>query len=215
MLAREMRHLNRSIRLKKASVRRKCRKWKMAYVLVMGGGVDQAARKELILSNQPLVFFIAKKYRVPGLPLKDLVQEGNIGLMKAAETFDPGKGKFGTYAFWWIKAYILTAIEESWLVHAPSWREEATRNDNGDGPVCQIVELDESVTAPTEEDDGPFKAAREHETKQVVQRMLTRLNPKERRIVCLRFGIGNGGQDHTIEEIGRSVGLPPSVFGRS
>jgi len=171
--------------------------------------MDRAAREELILSNQPLVFFIAKKYHVPGLPLKDLVQEGNIGLMKAAETFDPAKGKFGTYAFWWIKAYILRAIEESWLVHTPSWQQEATRNDKGDGPVCQIVELDESATAPTEEDDGPFKAASEHETKQVVQGMLTKLNPKERHIICLRFGIGNGGQDHTIEEIGRSVGLTP------
>jgi RNA polymerase primary sigma factor len=171
--------------------------------------MDQAAREELILSNQPLVFFIAKKYHVPGLPLKDLVQEGNIGLMKAAETFDPAKGKFGTYAFWWIKAYILRAIEESWLVHVPSWREEPNRDDKGDAPVCQIVELDESATAPTEEDDGPFKAATENETKQVVQGMLSKLGPRERRIICLRFGIGNGGKDHTIEEIGRSVGLPP------
>ena len=171
--------------------------------------MDQAAREELILSNQPLVFFIARKYHVPGLPLKDLVQEGNIGLMKAAESFDPAKGKFGTYAFWWIKAYILRAIEESWLVHVPPSREEPNRDDKGDGPVCQIVELDESVTAPAEEDDGPFKEASEHENKQAVQRMLSGLTPRERRIICMRFGIGNGGKDHTIEEIGKSVGLPP------
>jgi RNA polymerase primary sigma factor len=171
--------------------------------------MDQTAREELILSNQALVLFIAKKYHIPGLPLKDLVQEGNIGLMKAAESFDPTKGKFGTYAFWWIKAYILKAIEESWLVHMPSWQQEANRNDKGDAPVCQIVELEESAAAPTEEDDGPFKAASENETKQVVQRMLSGLAPRERRIICLRFGIGNGAEDHTIEEIGRSVGLTP------
>jgi RNA polymerase primary sigma factor len=171
--------------------------------------MDKAAREELVLSNQPLVFFIARKYHVSRLPLKDLVQEGNIGLMKAAESFDPAKGKFGTYAFWWIKAYILRAIEESWRVRTPSWRQEATRNDTGDGPVCQIVELDESATAPTEEDDGPFKAAHENETKQVVQGMMSGLAPRERRIICLRFGIGNGGKDYTIEEIGRLVGLPP------
>ena len=171
--------------------------------------MDQAAREELILSNQPLVFFIAKRYRIPGLPLKDLVQEGNIGLMKAAESFDPAKGKFGTYAFWWIKAYILKAMEESWLVHAPSWRQDANRDEKGDALPCQIVELEESIVAPTEEDDGPFKAANENEMKQVAQRMLSGLTTRERRVVCLRFGIENGGEDHTIEEIGRSVGLPP------
>jgi RNA polymerase primary sigma factor len=169
--------------------------------------MDQTAREELILSNQPLVFFIAKKYHTPGLPLKDLVQEGNIGLMKATENFDPTKGRFGTYAFWWVKAHILKAIEKNWLVHVPSWRQEANRHDKEDAPLCQIVELEESATAPSEEDDDPFEAASENETKQVVQRMLSELAPRERRIICLRFGIGNGGEDHTIEEIGRSVGL--------
>jgi RNA polymerase sigma factor (sigma-70 family) len=90
----------------------------------------------------------------------------------------------------------------------PSCGQEANRDDKGDGPVCQIVELDESAMAQTEEDDGPFKAATERETKQAVERMLSGLTPRERHIVCLRFGIGNGGKDHTIEEIGKSVGLP-------
>jgi RNA polymerase sigma factor (sigma-70 family) len=171
--------------------------------------MDQTAREELILSNQPLVFFIAKKYHIPGLPLKDLVQEGNIGLMKAVESFDPSKGRFGTYAFWWVRAQILKAIEESWLVHPPSWRQEANWQGKEDAPLCQIVELEDSVPAPTEEDDGLFKAATENETKQVVQRMLSELTPRERCIICLRFGIENGGEDHTIEEIGRSVGLTP------
>ena len=171
--------------------------------------MDQAAREELILSNQPLVLFIAKKYHIPGLPLKDLVQEGNIGLMKAAESFDPSKGKFGTYAFWWVRAHILKAIEKNRLVHMPSWRQGANRHGKEDAPLCQIVELEESTTVPSEEDDGLFKVASENETKQAVQRMLRELAPRERRIICLRFGIENGGADHRIEEIGRSVGLPP------
>jgi len=169
----------------------------------------QTAREELILSNQALVLFIAKKYHIPGLPLKDLVQEGNIGLMEAAESFDPTKGKFGTYAFWLVKTHILKAIEKNWLVHVPSWRQEANRPGKEDVPPCQIVELEESATAPTEEGDGPFKAASENEKKQVVQRMLSGLTQRERHIICLRFGIGNGGEDHTIEEIGRTVGLAP------
>ncbi len=171
--------------------------------------MDQALREELILSNQPLVLFIAKKYHIPGLPLKDLVQEGNIGLMKAAESFDPTKGKFGTYAFWLVKAYILKAIHNNWLVHVPSCRQEPNRHDKEDAQLCQIVELEESTIVAPWEDDGPFEAASENETKQVVQGMLSELTPRERLIICLRFGIGDGGEDHTIEEIGRSVGLTP------
>lgn len=169
--------------------------------------MDQTTREELILSNQPLVFFIAKTYHTPGLTFMDLVQEGNIGLMRATEDFDPSKGRFGTYAFWWIKAYILKAIKKNWLVHVPSWRQEATQDDKEDAALCQMVEFEESTTVPLEEDDDPFEATSKNETKQVIQRMLSKLGPRERRIICLRFGIGNGGKDHTIEEIGRSVGL--------
>jgi RNA polymerase primary sigma factor len=170
--------------------------------------MDQSAREELILSNQPLVLFIAKKYHIPGLPLKDLVQEGNIGLMKAVESFDPSKGKFGTYAFWLVKAHILKAIEKNWLVHVPSG-QEANGPGKEDAPPCQIVELEESTTAPSWEEDDPFEAASKIEMKHVIRRMLSELTPREKRIICLRFGIGNGGADHTIEEIGRSVGLTP------
>jgi RNA polymerase primary sigma factor len=171
--------------------------------------MDPTAREELILSNQALVLFIAKKYHIPGLPLKDLVQEGNIGLMKATENFDPNKGKFGTYAFWWIKAQILEAIKKNPLVHPPSWRHEANRPDEEEAPLSQVVELDESTTVAPGEDDDPFGATSENETRQVVEGMLNELTPRERQIICLRFGIGDGGEDHTIEEIGRSVGLTP------
>jgi RNA polymerase primary sigma factor len=169
--------------------------------------MDQALREELILTNQPLVFFIARQYHVPGLPLKDLVQEGNIGLMRATENFDPSKGKFGSFAFWWIKTHILQAIRKNWLVHMPSSRQEGNRRNKEDAPLCQVVELEESTTVAPGEDNDPFEAASKNETKQVVQGMLSRLTPRERRVICLRFGIGDGGEDHTFEEIGRSVGL--------
>jgi RNA polymerase primary sigma factor len=172
-----------------------------------GGAMDQALREQLIFSNQALVFFIAKKYHVPSLPLKDLVQEGNIGLMKATESFDPTKGKFGTYAFWWTKSHILKAIEKNGLVHVPSWQQEANRRNKEDAPLCQAVELEESTTVAPGEDVDPFEAASKNETKQVVLEMLGKLTQRERQIICLRFGIGDGGEDHTIEEIGRSVGL--------
>ncbi len=170
--------------------------------------MDQIAREELILSNQGLVYFIARKYNVPGLPLNDLVQEGNIGLMRAAENFDPGKGKFGTYAFWWVKAYILRAIKRNWLVHIPSRRHDAKGHDEQDAPFCWMVELEESATVPSEGGElDPFEAVSRNETKQGIQRMLSELEPRERRVICLRFGIGYCGKEHTLEEIARSVGL--------
>lgn len=72
---------------------------------------DEEARDRLIISNLRLVVSVAKKYFHVGLPMQDLIQEGNIGLIKAVERFDPELGKrFSTYATWWIKQSILRAL---------------------------------------------------------------------------------------------------------
>ena len=72
---------------------------------------DAAARKKMIQSNLRLVINIARRYGHMGLPLLDLIEEGNLGLMKAVEKFDPKRGyRFSTYGSWWVKQYITRAI---------------------------------------------------------------------------------------------------------
>src|SRR5215216_1397339 len=74
---------------------------------------DEMARSKLIEKNLRLVIPVAKKYRGMGLPFGDLIQEGNLGLMRAADKFDPEKGfRFSTYATWWIRQAVQRAVAD-------------------------------------------------------------------------------------------------------
>ena len=74
---------------------------------------DKSARRKMIRSNLRLVISIAKRYAHLGLPLSDLVEEGNLGLMKAVSKYNPDKGyRFSTYASWWIKQAIMRALSD-------------------------------------------------------------------------------------------------------
>ena len=87
---------------------------------------DEQARKHMIRANLRLVINIAKRYMYLGAPLLDLIEEGNLGLMKAVDKFDAKRGyRFSTYAAWWIKQAITRSIsEQSKMIRVPVYMNE-------------------------------------------------------------------------------------------
>ena len=109
---------------------------------------DKAAQDRLVKANLRFVVNVAKKYQNQGLPLDDLISEGNIGLMNAIEKYDPDKGyHFISYAVWWIRQAVLKAIyEKSRMIRLPL---------NRANELVQIEKVKKELSKINGEDPSP------------------------------------------------------------
>ncbi len=119
---------------------------------------DPRAREQLVRSNLRLVVNIAKKYANRGMGLGDLIEEGNLGLIKAVDYFDPDRGtRFSTYAAWWIKQSIKRALLTNVQpVHIPTymvalinqWRHTTAELENKLGRTLRVEEMADIMQLP-------------------------------------------------------------------
>ena len=124
------------------------------YATAVIEGNDPQAREQLIRSNLRLVVNIAKRFSGRGMTLGDLIEEGNLGLLRAVDTFDPDHGvRFSTYSSWWIKQSIKRSIlNNSQPIHIPTymvelinqWRQTYAEMES---QLCRTVSLEEMAGA--------------------------------------------------------------------
>ena len=171
---------------------------------------DPRAREELITRNLPFVVAVARKHLGRGARLDDLVQEGNLGLLRAVEKFDTGVGtRFSTYAIWWIRAYIMKYLKE---VHSSvRGGEDGKRRGLRDISLDMTVDEESDLTGLDRlEDEGPDPEERVGSNqadilvRERIERFRKRIGPLGMDIIELRLG---SDSPETLEQIGKRHGL--------
>lgn len=158
------------------------------------------------MSNMPLVIFIAKKYQGMGHSLEDLIQEGSIGLAKACEKFQEGKGAWGSYAYRWIQAMIFQALNNtSRTVRIPA--HIASNKEKLEANKVSVSELDPTYQGGTEDPVDLDDLTPEQE---LVMTLLAKVDPKDAKIVRMKFGIGYA-EEMPSNEIAMIVGTSPQM----
>lgn len=160
---------------------------------------DKSALDKLVNANLKFVVNYAKQYRKSGVPFSDLISEGNIGLIKAAEKFDETKGvKFISYAVWWIRNSIQECINR-YLGNVEEVNAETYVFDN-----CKKAEYDYSSKMVNEEFEEELTNLQSREA--TIAELMKTLKKREIRILSLYFGLYDG-KEMTLDEIGQEMDL--------
>ena len=168
---------------------------------------DESARETLIVHNLRLVVYIAKKFESPAASVEDLVSIGTIGLIKAVRTFCPDKNiKLATYASRCVENEILMFLRKLANKGGELSMDEPLSVD-WDGNELLLSDIlstgDDTVSAGLENEDEI----------RILMRSIEKLSDREKRIICMRFGLG-GFREYTQKEVASSLGISQSYISR-
>ncbi len=171
---------------------------------------DIEALNCLVNANLRLVVKIAKTYTRTNVSLIDIIQDGNIGLIKAAKKYDYRKKvRFCTYASWWIKQSIMSALSKSRTVFKKHGTADEEQNfvTQFSGTEIAVDITNTYELLPDTSNSGPDEALIRKSVMEDTHRLLDMLLERERKILTYRFALDDGGETTTFRAIGERMSL--------